>query len=347
MSDSRLATADTLATTPGNLRQDIVVSVCFSDLPATPEAFEALCALSTQLDALYRFREIILVVDEQVRDRYLPLLERVSDLRLFTAQPGSGYYDRRVIAAEEAIGDIVLIGCADEMGYVDMPTLLRQAEQTNSIVVTTRIMRRRLQTGLATPIILLGRLARFKVNPNDIQSIAMPRTLLNQLVSHSVPELALRFPPRDPRFPMSFRTVDKILPSRNGLGTFPRRIQLLQKLLIYLAPTLLMIVSISSSLLAVIGICYAAYVAGAWLVVDTLAPGWLTTSVMLSLSAAFMGLSMLGLSLGLQQLLNQRHEGYVERVGDEINRVDLFRKVASDLNVELESEALPAPRQAP
>ncbi|AUC56771.1 hypothetical protein CDO87_26220 (plasmid) [Sagittula sp. P11] len=332
---------------PARLREDVVVSVCFSDLPATDAAFRAVRDLSDSLDAHYRFREIILIVDDAERDSYLPLVQQVPDLRLFAVRPGSGYYDRRVIAAEEAIGDIVLIGSAEEMAHLDLLALLEQAERTNSIVLATRSERRQMRTGLSSPIIALGRLAGFKVNLNDLQSIAMPRTLLNQLISHGEPELALRFPPRDPRFPLDFFFAEQNVPSRKGLGKFQRRVQLLQKLLVYLAPSILMLVSISSTILALLGIGYAFYVVGAWFVVENLAPGWLTTSAMLSLSAAFMGLSMLGLSLGMQQLLNRQNSTDVERVADEINRIDLFGKVASDLNVELESDAPPAPQRNP
>ena len=172
----------------------------------------------------------------------------------------------------------------------------------------------------------------------------MPRTLLNCILAHDEPQLALRFPPRDHRTPLICVPVkmDKI--DRGGLSELPRRLQLLQTLLVYLAPMVLSIVSFTSSILALLGLAYAFYIVGAWFLVEELAPGWLTTSAMLTVSAVFMGVSMLGLSLGLQHLLKQQAKDKAERVSEEVNRIDLFGKVALDLNVELESDAKALPR---
>ena len=159
--------------------------------------------------------------------------------------------------------------------------------------------------------------------------------MLNRILAHEEPELALRFPPRDPGLPLTRFLAGGKAPTRRAPGQFRRRMRLLQRLLVYLAPTLLLCVSVSSAILTLLGIGYAFYMLGAWLVVAELAPGWLTTSAMLSLSATFMGLSTLGLSLGLQQLLNQRRQAQVERIAHEVNRIDLFGKMASDLNIEI------------
>ena len=48
-------------------REDVVVSACFSDIPATPRTFTVLRKLAATLDTRYRFREIILVVEDSAR----------------------------------------------------------------------------------------------------------------------------------------------------------------------------------------------------------------------------------------------------------------------------------------
>lgn len=317
-------------------REDILVSICFSDLPATDAAFKALRDLVPRLDLRFRFCEIILVVDEEGHEDYLQLVEEIKDLRLFTVRPGNSYYDRRVIAAEEAIGDIVLIGKSDEIEHIDFVEMVEQDSKKDAIFLATRSTRHPVRGSLSTPITVLGRAAGFEVNLNDLQTITLPRSQLNQILSHSDPELALRFPPRDPRLPVAFFSVQSNVPFRGGLSQIKRRAQLLQKLLIYLAPVLLLLVTLSSGILTLLGFGYAIYVVGVWIFLDDLAAGWLTTSAMLSLSAAFMGISMLGLSLGMQQVLSRRNRNALEKVSSEINRVDLFGKVASDLNVEQE-----------
>jgi hypothetical protein len=52
-----------------------------------------------------------------------------------------------------------------------------------------------------------------------------------------------------------------------------------------------------------------------------------------------MGISILGLSLGLQQVLSQESKNNLEKIAHEINQIDLFGKVASDLNVDLDRDA--------
>lgn len=329
-------------TTGTKPREDILVSICFSDLPPTEAAFAMVRAISRRMDLRFRFREFILVVDEKIHEDYMPLVEQIADLRLFTILPGNSYYDRRVIAAQEAIGDVVLIANSDEMTHIDLLEMLERASRQNTVMLATRSNRHSVLSGLSSPIIALGRAAGFKVNRNDLQTIAFPRSQLNQILSHSDPELALRFPPRDPRLPLSFFYVETCVPFRGGIQEIRRRVQLLQKLLIYMAPILLMLVTVSSTALMLLGFGYGVYVLVVWISFDDLAPGWLTTSAMLSLSATFMGFSILGLSLGLQQLLNHSRKKGFEKIAREINRVDIFGKVASDLNVSIDTDTLRA-----
>lgn len=328
-------------------REDTVISVCFATPPATKQTFDTIRKIAHTLDEIYRFREIILVVEDQQRDVFIPLVEEVADVRLFVVRKGTEYYERRVIAAEEAIGDLVLIAQEDEIAQMDVRAFLEHAEQSNAIALANCGKSQPIKTLLSAPFIALGRLAGFAVYPSDFQSIAMPRTLLNHILAHDEPRLALRYPPRDPRLPISSYKAPKEVASRGAFKDLGRRMQLLQTLLVYLTPTILSVVAISSSVLTLLGLAYAAYIVGAVVVVETLAPGWLTTNTMLALSAVFMGVSTLGLSLGLQHLLRQQARDTGERVSEEVNRIDLFGKVAVDLNVELESENWANPEALP
>lgn len=322
-------------------REDVVVSVCFSDLPTTPATFQTVRNVAATLDQAYRFREIILVVDDTQREAFLDLVREVPNLRLFVVQRGTEYYDRRVAAAEEAIGDLVVLGHIDEVAELDLLAFLDSAERDNAVTMAFRPARRPIKQLLAGPFIALGKLAGFNVDPREFQSIAMPRTLLNLMLAHDEPRLALRFPPRDPRLPREWFRTNVNVASRSAFRDLGRRMQLFQTLLVYLTPTVLSLVSISSAILALLGLAYAAYIVGAVVMVERLAPGWLTTNAMLAVSAMFMGLSTLGLSLGLQHLLRHQRGGRGTVVPEEVNRIDLFQQVAFDLNVELEREAPP------
>ena len=122
---------------------------------------------------------------------------------------------------------------------------------------------------------------------------------------------------------------------------------LAQKLMVYVAPRLLMGVTLSAALLAVMGFFYALYALGVWIVMDDLAPGWLTLSAMLSFTALFLGVSIMGLSLGLQQLLARTDRVDFDGVSSEVNRIDLFNQVASELNVDLDSDRVDASGSSP
>ena len=324
-------------------REDVVVSACFSDLVANSATFAALRDVAATLDRAFRFREIILVVDDTQREAFLALIAEVSNCRLFVVRRGTEYYDRRVIAAEEAIGDLVVIGNLDEIAQIDLIAFLDHAECENTVTMAFRAVRRPVKRLLAWPFIALGKLAGFNVDPSDFQSIAVPRTLLNLLLAHDEPRLALRFPPRDPSLPLDWFRTDRNVTARTAFMGLGRRAQLLQTLLVYLTPTILSVVAISSTFLTLLGIAYAAYIVAALVVVDQITPGWLTTNAMLAVSAVFMGLSTLGLSLGLQHLLKQQRRLKGGIVPEEVNHIDLFHQVSFDLNVELESDVRAGP----
>jgi hypothetical protein len=329
------------------LREDVVVSVCFSELAATPAAFAAIRDVAITLDSAYRFREIILVVDDSQRSAFLDIVREVPNTRLFVVRRGTEYYDRRVIAAEEAIGDLVILGNLDEIAALDVLAFLDFAEAENAVTMAFRPARRPIKRLLAWPFIALGKLAGFNVDPAEWQSIAVPRTLLNLLLAHDEPRLALRFPPRDPRLPREWFRTNVNVASRTAFMGLGRRLHLLQTLLVYLTPTLLTVVAVSSALLTLVGLAYAAWIVGAVVLVDRLAPGWLTTNAMLAVSATFMGVSTLGLSLGLQHLLKQQRRLKCDLVPEEVNRIDLFQQVAFDLNVVLESDTPPSSSAPP
>lgn len=324
------------AQTP-TLREDVLVSVCLADIPASSASFDAVAAMAQELDARFRFREIVVIADESRRDDYAALLDRVDNLRLFTVRDGTAFYRRRVIAADEAIGDVVLMTNLAELAHVDFIAMILSAADEQHAVQAMRasgVMHRTL----AAPFIALGQMSGFAVGLRDLQTLAVPRTLLNQLLAHPEPDLALRFPPRDIRLPLTFATAPFDMPRMRERGQNKRRLALLQKLLVYVAPSLLMVVTFASALLALMGFFYAIYVLGVWMFVEDIASGWLTLSGMLSLTAFFLGVSIMGLSLGLQQLLARADRNDFDGVATETNRIDLFSKVSSELNVDLERD---------
>jgi hypothetical protein len=224
-----------------------------------------------------------------------------------------------------------------ELAHIDFVSMIERAADDQHAVLALRTVGIVNRT-LAAPLVALGRMSGFEVGLRDLQTLAVPRTLLNQLLAHPAPDLALRFPPRDIRLPLTFATAPPDMPALREAGQQKRRLALLQKLLVYVAPSLLMAVTFASAILAAIGLFYALYVLGVWVVVDDIASGWLTLSGMLSLTAFFLGVSIMGLSLGLQQLLAREERIDFDGVATETNQIDLFGKVASELNVDFERD---------
>lgn len=329
-----MTAVEPVPSSPIKPRDDVLVSVCFGDLSADNDAFEAISELAVKVEAKFRFYEIIVVAEESRKEAYMPLIHHFKNLRLFTVREGTAFYRRRVIAAEEAIGDVVLLTSATELAGINALEMIERAADEQSAVQVTRSSKGTSRS-LGVLLVFLGRMAGFKVNLQDLQTLALPRTLLNQLLAHPDPDLGLRFPPRDVRVPLVLVEVAPGIDVPRDAG-LRRRLLLLQKLLVYMAPRLLMVVTLTSALLATFGFLFGLYALGVWLIQDKVAPGWLTLSAAISLTAFFLGVSITGLSLGLQQLLSRTNRDSLDGTVAEVNRVDLFGQVASDLNVELE-----------
>jgi hypothetical protein len=126
----------------------------------------------------YRFREIVLVVDDSEREAFLPLVEEVRDVRLFRRAPGTEYYRAASLLPRKLFGDVLSIANADEMPHLDTPCSAQQTEEAGTVTCPIAQARRRSRTRWMA-LYRAWPMARFKVDPSDFQTIAMPRTLLN------------------------------------------------------------------------------------------------------------------------------------------------------------------------
>lgn len=319
-------------------REDVLVSVCFADVRNVPEQIAAVKRLAEKVDARFRFWEFVVVANADDAAELLPLVNAVANLRLFTVRVGTEHYRKRVVAASEAIGDVVVITSCRELPYLDLVAMVEDAVAKGQIQIGQGTRSSRTERLIGPPLATLGRGAGFNVGLRGLQTMAIPRTLLNRILTHPDRDLALRFPPRDGGIGPGTVIARDGGPTPRSWRDLGRRITLLQKLLTNLAPRLLFYVSVASALVAVLGLFYLLYAIGSWIVVSELEPGWLTISLMLSFTACFLGCALFGLSLALQYLLALLERDRFDDVVDEVNRVDLFGQVARDLNVEVEVE---------
>lgn len=323
------------ATVP--VRENILVSVCFGEVPNTSAAFAALRQTAARLADGYRFWEIVVV---GLSDEMTPLLALVRDipnLRLISVRSGAEYYRRRAIAAAEAIGDVAVLTSVEEIAALDLIAMIEQAASQEVAVVGRLKTAPVLDRLLAGPWVAFGHWAGFQVGGRDMQTIAFPRTILNQILAHPAKELALRFLPRDEALQQVPFVAAAETRKARALRDFGRRVTLAQLLLINLAPRLLQSVTLISMMIALLSLLYAVYVVGVWAFKPVIAPGWLTLSGMLSATGFMLGCVSSGLCLGMQYILSRVDRSSFDDVAAEVNRVDLFGTVARDLNVEVDA----------
>lgn len=332
-------------TGPSAQRGNILVSVCLGELPATPAAFADLRSLANQMAAAYRFWEIIIVSLADEVEPLLALVKEIPNIRLIKVRAGTGYYRRRAIAASEAIGDVAVLASIQEVPVLDIPAMIGLAHEQEAIIVGRLTAAPAIDRVLGGPWVAFGRWAGFRVGIRDMQTIAFPRTVLNQLLVHPAKELALRFLPRDAALVQKPFLAKGIVRDIRTLHDVGRRLVLAQHLLINLAPRLLQSVTLISMMVAMLSLAYAVYVVAIWLFKPDVAPGWLTLSGMLSATGFMLGCVSSGLCLGMQYILSRVDQSNFDDVAAEVNRVDLFGIVARDLNVELDTGA-EAPSQA-
>ncbi|MGV8954568.1 MAG: hypothetical protein ACOH2M_25955, partial [Cypionkella sp.] len=288
--------------------------------------------------ARFRFWEIILVAAADEVDPFLRLVKLVPNIRLIKVRHGTEFYRRRVIAAAEAIGDVVVLTTAAELPRIDLLKLVDTVHSQACVVVGQMQTVPMLDRLIATPLVALGRWAGFNVGMRDMQTVGFPRTLLNQVLAHPAKELALRFLPRDVGLPQANQMALNAAPTLRSFQNLERRLGLAQKLLVNLAPRLLQVVTLISSLTSLMAMGFGIYVIGVWWLLPTVAPGWLTLSAMLSVTGFMLGCTTSALCMGMLFLISRAEQDDFSDVSGEVNRVDLFGMVASDLNVEVVTE---------
>jgi hypothetical protein len=315
-------------------REDILVSICLSDIEPTAAAYAQVAEFARMLDARFRFREIVLVAKSSEQLQIMSLMKTTANLRLFIVRDGLSSYEERVVAAAEAIGDVVLVASLDQFESLDHVGMIEAAAADGQIVVGLRPEPRGLSRVLSLLLSVVGSAAGFRTGLRDGPTMAIPRTLLNQLLEHSDPDLAMRFIPRDPVFPVATVAPKPSQSAQRQTLSITQRLGLIEKLVLHMAPRILPIVALAAALLTCLGLVYTVYTVVVFVLLSTTQPGWVTISMIMGLTATFLGASILGLSIGIQRLLSLMRHRATDSVAREVNSVDLFGQVASELNVD-------------
>lgn len=321
------------------LREDVLVSIGFTGVLPTQVGFDALRRLSGQLNAHFRYWEILVIADAEEASRLAPLFDVVPNLRMLKVRDGTSTYRRRFVLASQAIGDVLAITTGPEAADLDMVAMIETSINETSVVIS-----RRRKGNVLDPLIgALGKASGFHVSTRDMQTAVYPRSLLDMLAARSDKDLALRFAPRD----ASVKITEALVPEeqvleRRGLRGMGQRLSLIQKLIVNLAPRVLGYLSILSTLVVFVALLFICYVFAVWAFVETIQPGWITTSLLLSGTAAFLGLAIFCLASGLQMIIDLMSPDTGRDVIDESSTVDLFSDVMKELNVDYDPSGIDA-----
>lgn len=314
---------------PPRLREDVLISVCLTEAPDDADTLARLATLAAQLGQRFRYFELLVAIDAEHGDART-LRGIGANLRILTLRTGISFYRRRAAVAAEAIGDIVVLTTPTELALFDIPDMVDEAIVSSAIIVGRRGRASMFDPALSA----LGRGAGFRVSMRDMRTAAYPRTLLNRLLAHPDHRLALRFSPVDAGIPVREQLPQSLIP-RPREGRL-QRLKLLHRLLVSSAPAVLTVVALGGLIVTGVACAFTVYVIVVWATFDFVEPGWFTTSLALSMTALFLGIAFLGLSIGMQKLLEAVSIATDDDVVGEASTIDLFSKVIKELNVEVE-----------
>ena len=331
----------------GKLRDDILVSVCFTDASDPELTPKRMAPLVAALSEKFRYWEILLVNETGSEAAFEATLCAVPNLRYLSVVPGLDNTQRRVIGASEAIGDIVVITSIHEMDTMDIPRMVETAHAENAV-----IMGQRDAAAFVEPlIVVLGRASGFNASTRDMQTITLPRTILNRLLSDPNPLLALRFTPRDntvkvlrqkPNRPLAApRTVD------TDRARARARFDLLARMVTDAGPAFLGTVAALSALVVLGAVLFALYVVVVYLTRETIAEGWTTLSLSIASLLGFLGAALFAICITLRKVAEIIRGSSIDYLVAESSSVDLFDSVANALNVDTDASGTlqPAPTE--
>lgn len=322
-------------------REDILLSICFCDTPVDTLEQQNVIAFAKKVKERFRFWEFLLFIDADDNTNYDSFINQLGNVRLLRIRHATTLYRRRVNAALEAIGDIVVLTTTGELNRLDLLEMIERAS-VDSVVVYGQ----REKSGILAPVLrVLGRVGGYHITGREMLTTAYPRTLLNRLLANPDPELAIRFTPRERGFPLVGIKAATKWSGPRSVKEFGERLTLVEKLMRSSADRLLSLVTIFSFITAGVAILYGFYAIGAWLMLERVQEGWLTTSLILSFTATFLGIALAGICTGLLKIMEIVSPSVFDDIVGERNEIDLLNEVARELNVEVGAEIHEADEQ--
>ncbi|MCB2130522.1 MAG: hypothetical protein KDE03_15990 [Rhodobacteraceae bacterium] len=309
----------------GSLREELVsLAVLIRDsAEAASGAVEKVHAFAAEK---FDFFELLIVVEastyEGAQDRFHHLLG-LRNARLLVLRDGTGDYRSAVVAAKESIGDAVLLIHASEIQAIDLARLAGAVFEGGGPVMLRQSRRAGMLSRMAGTV--LSRISGYDVDPRLLRSGAFPRVHVNRISARSDRDIALRFMPSTARNQGDATILDVPTAAVRRKGGLITRLGAAMEILANAPPHLLRLLAATSLLVMLGSMVFFAYAIVLYLVGYPLEPGWLTTSLAISGSTAFVSLALGGIATGLYKVLTLLREDTGDEILRQIDNTDLFR----------------------
>jgi hypothetical protein len=208
---------------------------------------------------------------------------------------------------------------------LELSTVFEAALAHGGSVVLRRMQRAGAVAGLLGR--LLSRVSGYDVDPRFMRSAVHSRAHIGRISSRADRDIALRFAPMAGTGGAEVQVLDVAHGQGGG-----RRVSALNRMgnamevMANSPPHLLRFLAAASFVVSYCAVVYFVYAIVLFVVGADLQPGWLTTSVAISGSTAFITLALGGISTALYQILNLLRDETGDEILRELNNTDLFRE---------------------
>lgn len=311
-------------------RPDYFVSFCLVHETSVKAELAAIAELDELAEKRLQYWEIIYVVGEAARQEIEAAaneLVKRRNLRVVLVREQLGYYTKRMIAANEAIGDVVVLSSFGEISVGEVIALSDMAMSSKRVVLA------RLPSGKRSKLSyrLIGLVSDFRVDARDLKVIALPRDALSSILTRPTAPLDLRFEPK--RGLPSYVRREVELSSANPHTSLSERLELLAELFSASAARFLSAFALVSTLAAAIAVAYGIYAIAVISFATNVQPGWFSTAIALSGATAFLSFGLAVIALGIASLINRADRSSKNEVVEEIGKIAVYDPV-DKLNVE-------------
>jgi hypothetical protein len=314
---------------------DYFVSLCLAQEGDVARELEAIAVLAEGCELNLKYWEIVYVIGESFRSSIQALIDElpnIKNLRVVLVRDAVGYYRRRVIAASEAIGDVVVVTAVNEAAEINVMAFAAAAVTSDQVVIGRRIGRSSPRSALHW---VVGRISNHRVDDRDLKTIALPRARLVTILRRPTATIDLRFEPK--RGVADYVRKELRLSSSGGEVGLRQRVDLLAEIIASSAARFLNAIALISALVFAFAISYAVYAVGVLLLHNNVQPGWFSTAIVQSGSTAFISLGVAVIALGIATVVDRMEGGIHHEFIDELGNISLNER-AHDLNVDIIAE---------